>query len=68
VKALANRTVDTRLRRVFGGPVMIGLVSLSGLIAALLSADLGRYFAWIAVASPLLAVAWFWFQQFRSAK
>jgi hypothetical protein len=68
VSDLSNRAVDTRLRRVFCAPIVIGLLSLSGLMAALCSADAGRYFAWIAVASPLLAISWFGLWQFRRTK
>jgi hypothetical protein len=68
VNALEHRPVDTRLRRVFRVPIVIGLLSLSGVMTALLSADLGRYFAWIAVGSPLIAILWFCFPQFRGTK
>jgi hypothetical protein len=60
-----TRAVDTDLRRVFYVPIMIGLLSLSGLVTALLSTGLGRYFAWIAVGSPLIVTLWFGVRQFR---
>lgn len=43
---------------VFGVPIVIGLVSLAGSMAALLLGEAGRYFSWIAVGSPVILVAW----------
>lgn len=63
---MQNRVAGAGLWRVFGPPMMIGLLSLFGLMAALLSAGFGRYFAWIAVGSPLIAIFWFCFRQFRN--
>jgi hypothetical protein len=45
-------------RTVFGVPLMIGLASLAGLLAALLLGDIGRYVSWPAVGSPVIVVAW----------
>jgi hypothetical protein len=68
VSALEHRAVDTRLRRVFCVPMVIGLLSLSGVITALLSVDFGRYFAWIAVGSPIIAISLFSLPLFRGTK
>jgi hypothetical protein len=43
---------------VFGMPIIIGIVSLAGLMAALLLGVIGRYFSWIAVGLPVILVAW----------
>jgi len=45
-------------RTVFGVPIMIGLLSLSGLVSALLFDEIGRYFSWLAVGAPIILVAW----------
>jgi hypothetical protein len=45
-------------RSAFGAPVVIGLLSLSGLLSALLFDGIGRYFSWIAVGTPIILVAW----------
>jgi hypothetical protein len=45
-------------RSVFGAPLLIGIASLTGLLAALLFGETGRYVSWLAVGSPILAVAW----------
>jgi hypothetical protein len=45
-------------RSVFGAPVAIGLLTLSGLLAALLFDGIGRYFSWIAVGTPIILAAW----------
>jgi len=44
--------------RVFGGPILVGAFSLAGLLSALLLGDIGRYFAWGALALPLGISAW----------
>jgi hypothetical protein len=43
---------------VYGVPILIGLLSLSGLLSALLLDEAGRYFSWIAVGSPVILSAW----------
>ncbi|WP_213737152.1 hypothetical protein [Bradyrhizobium sp. dw_411] len=45
-------------RTVYGVPIVVGLLSLSGLASALLLDETGRYFSWIAVGSPVFLVAW----------
>jgi hypothetical protein len=52
-------------RTVFGLPIVIGLLSLAGLISALLFGELGRYFSWIAVGSPIILLAWLLAQRHR---
>jgi uncharacterized membrane protein YgdD (TMEM256/DUF423 family) len=53
-----NRIDAPNWRTVFGMPIIIGLLCLSGLLSALLF-ESGRYFSWIAVGSPIILVAWF---------
>jgi hypothetical protein len=54
-----NKRVDpTNWRTVFGAPIIIGLLSLSGLFSALLFDQMGRYFSWIAVGSPVIVTSW----------
>jgi hypothetical protein len=50
-------------RTVFGPPIVIGLLSLTGLISALLFDEFGRYFSWIAVGSPIMLLSWIVVQQ-----
>jgi hypothetical protein len=52
-------------RTVFGLPIVIGLLSLTGLISALLFGELGRYFCWIAVGSPIILLSWLLVQRRR---
>jgi hypothetical protein len=52
---------------VFGGPIIIGVLSLAGLLSALLLGDAGRVFSWIAVGCPIAVSAWFLFRARRSA-
>jgi hypothetical protein len=44
---------------VYGGPLLLGVLSAAGLLAALLSEGAGRYFSWIAVGAPVGITAWF---------
>jgi hypothetical protein len=41
-------------RTVYGVPILTGLLSLAGLVSALLFGETGRYFSWIAVGWPIL--------------
>lgn len=55
---LSDKPVDApNWRTVFGIPIVIGLLSLSGLFSALLFDEIGRYFSWLAVGAPIIIVA-----------
>ena len=45
--------------RVYGGPLLLGLLSVAGLLSALLNEGAGRYFSWIGVGAPIVLTAWF---------
>ena len=45
---------------VYGGPLLIGVLSSAGLLSALLYEGLGRYFSWIALGAPIALTAWFY--------
>ncbi|WGS18184.1 MULTISPECIES: hypothetical protein [unclassified Bradyrhizobium] len=45
---------------VFCVPIVLGLLSMAGLLAALLFGDVGRYLSWLAVGAPVLVIAWTW--------
>jgi hypothetical protein len=47
-----------RVIGVFGAPIVIAVLTLAGLLAALLFDEFGRYFSWLALASPLVVCAW----------
>jgi hypothetical protein len=49
--------------RVFGLPIIIGALSLGGLLSALLAGDVGRYFSWLALGIPVLIVCWAYFRR-----
>jgi uncharacterized membrane protein YgdD (TMEM256/DUF423 family) len=57
MKSPHNRIDAPNWRTVFGTPIIVGLLSLSGLLSALLFQS-GRYFSWIAVGSPVILAAW----------
>jgi hypothetical protein len=51
---------------VYGGPLLIGVLSVAGLLTALLSEGAGRYFSWVAVGAPVALTAWFFAQRKRA--
>ncbi|XIA62635.1 hypothetical protein ACFIOY_24440 [Bradyrhizobium sp. TZ2] len=50
----------------YGGPLLIGVLSIAGLLTALLSEGPGRYFSWIALGTPVAATAWFFARRKRA--
>ena len=50
---------------VYGGPLALGVLSVAGLLTALLSEGAGRYFSWIAVGAPVALTAWFFARRKR---
>jgi hypothetical protein len=44
---------------VFGAPLVIGGLTLAGLLSALLLGEAGRVFSWVAVGLPVAVSAWF---------
>jgi hypothetical protein len=51
---------------VYGGPLLIGVLSIAGLLSALLSEGPGRYFSWLAVGTPVALAAWFFVRRKRA--
>ena len=49
------------LRRVFGVPLLLGLLSAVGLLSALLGDSLWDALSWLALGVPCAVIAWFWF-------
>ena len=63
---------DTRKSRssgswwtVYGGPLLIGVLSVAGLLSALLYEGPGRYFSWLALGAPIALTAWFYARRKR---
>jgi hypothetical protein len=52
-------------RTVYGGPLLLGVLSVAGLLTALLSEGAGRYFSWIGVGAPVALTAWFFARRKR---
>jgi hypothetical protein len=52
-------------RSVYGPPLVIGVLSLAGLLVALLFDGRSRYFSWIALGTPIAVTAWFFMQRKR---
>jgi hypothetical protein len=52
-------------RTVYGGPLLIGVLSVAGLLSALLYAGPGRYFSWLALGAPVALTGWFFVRRKR---
>ena len=52
-------------RAVYAGPLLLGMLSIAGLLTALLSEGAGRYFSWIAGGAPVALTAWFFARRKR---
>jgi hypothetical protein len=53
-------------RAVYGGPILLGVLSIAGLLSALLSDGPGRYFSWLALGAPVALTAWFFARRKRA--
>lgn len=51
--------MSARRVRVWTAPVLLGIVSVVGLVAALLSDGAGDVLAWLTLAAPVGTVVWF---------
>ncbi|NOJ48144.1 hypothetical protein [Bradyrhizobium archetypum] len=53
-------------RTVYGGPLLIGVLSVVGLLSALLYEGPGRYFSWLALGAPIALTGWFYARRKRA--
>ena len=51
---------------VYGGPLLIGVLSSAGLLSALLYEGPGSYFSWLALGAPIALTAWFYARRRKS--
>lgn len=49
------------LLRVFAIPILLGTLSVVGLLAALLGDDVWDVLSWLALGVPCVVIAWCWF-------
>lgn len=47
-------------RRLWGWPIVLGFLTLSGLLSALVSDGWGDVWSWIGLGVPVAVMAWFW--------
>lgn len=45
--------------RIWGGPILLGVLSALGLVAALLADGAGDVVSWLTLAVPVATVGWF---------
>ena len=53
-------------RAVYGGAILLGVLSIAGLLSALMSEGPGRYFSWLALGAPVALTAWFFARRKRT--
>ncbi len=54
--------------RLWGWPIVLGVLTLSGLLSALVSDGWGDWWSWFALGVPVAVCAWFGFVRPRSAE
>jgi hypothetical protein len=52
---------------VFAAPVLLAAACITGLLAALLWGEVGRYVAWVTLGCPVLVVIWVWLRRRKRA-
>lgn len=55
----APRAVSGAALRLWGWPIVLGLLSASGLISALVSDGWGDIWSWLALGLPVVLMAWY---------
>ncbi|MFH0297685.1 hypothetical protein AAFX91_10660 [Bradyrhizobium sp. 31Argb] len=53
---------------VFGAPILVAVLTLIGLLAALMWGDFGRYLSWVTVAVPVIICLWTWLRVRMSSR
>ncbi|WP_416760821.1 hypothetical protein ACNI65_01710 [Roseateles sp. So40a] len=51
--------LSSESRRLWLWPLVLGLLSTSGLLTALVSDDWGDVWSWVGLGVPVLVIAWF---------
>jgi hypothetical protein len=57
---MQSRSARYSLGRIFAWPIVFAVLSGLGLVSALLGDNLWDWLSWLALAAPLIAIAWFW--------
>ena len=53
-------------RRMWAAPVVLGVLTASGLVSALVSDDLGDVWSWIGLGIPMAVLTWYAFAPRRA--
>lgn len=62
----STSSTDRPRLRLWGWPIVLGLLTASGLITALVSDRWGDWWSWIGLGVPMAVIAWFSFGRTRS--
>ena len=52
-------------KRLWGWPIVLGLLTASGLFTALVSEGWGDVWSWLGLGIPVLVMAWYWWRPSR---
>jgi len=54
-----------QFKRMWGWPIVLGLLTASGLFTALVSEGWGDVWSWLGLGIPVLVMAWYWWRPNR---
>lgn len=60
--------MSTAARRLWTGPILMGLLTASGLATALVSDTWGDWWSWVGLGMPTLAMGWYAWRPARPAQ
>lgn len=55
----------SEFRRIWAWPIVLGLLSGSGLITALVADGWGDWWSWLGLGLPVAVAAWYWWRPRR---
>jgi hypothetical protein len=57
--------MKSEFQRVFGVPILLGILSAVGLLSALFADGFWDALSWVGLGAPLVVIAWFWLRSHR---
>ena len=54
--------MSPEFKRMWRWPIVLGLLTVSGLLAALVSEGWGDWWSWAGLGIPVAVMAWFWWK------
>ena len=57
---MQTKTTKISLGQIFVWPIVLAALSGLGLVSALLGDDIWDWLSWLALATPVVVIVWFW--------